>query len=63
MENAINIVNDTLKHEPIFKKEGLAQRQDSDVEDEEEDNTLEGLSHNLLRVSSSLNIFAQKLSS
>lgn len=43
MENAINIVNDTLKHEPIFKKEGLAQRQDSDVEDEEEDNTLEDI--------------------
>ena len=41
MENAINVVNDTLKHEPIFKKEGLALRQEA--EDEEEDNTLEGL--------------------
>ena len=51
MENAINIVNDTLKHEPIFKKEGLAQRQDSDDEDEEEDNTLEGnlLSKNAIK--------------
>ena len=41
MENAINVVNDTLKHEPIFKKEGLAHRQEE--EDEVEDNTLEGL--------------------
>ena len=42
MEEALNIVNDTLKHEPIFTKTQALVRQDEDV-DEEEDNTLEDI--------------------
>ena len=43
MEQALNIVNETLKHEPIFNDDENLLRQDLDDAEEEEDNTIEDI--------------------